>query len=575
MAALTVSIHGDNSHLAKSLRGAEGAVSKFAGNISLKLKDVFKANIYQGLLNMAAKAIGSPGAGIKNAFDDGGRLSDLHSRTGVAVKDLAILEQAFKDNGMAASNVGPMINRLQKSLAGFNEEGQDTKSIFARLGLDPAKLKHMNSAKDQLAALQKAIGNIEDPAERTAAAMAIFGKSGGEMLTFFADKGALASAAENLGSQTDILERNAGMFDRISDIIGASGNKMKGFFVGVADSIGPVLLPLLEKFNKLDFAKWGQQIGNAIALVAQAFSDGAISEMFGIALKIGAMKGLNFLDRGFRGVMNILPELLSLSVQAMAEDLKLLMSPEFWSGLVNVLGGAAMKFGAYMLDAIRRPLVLLQSGIEWVFQQMFAKLSKIPGMSKILGGDFSNPESLDQITQRNMADGPTFFGQSSKDLHARGDAAMAQGGTDLMPLIQERLRMAKAKLAQLAGGFAAGFSGGPDAFDPSGEQSKLSAVIARLQAKVDANKADALANFGAKDGSEGELATKAGGGKDKGIIASSLAKIGGGGNFAGGTMGLQREANSLLKKIVANTSLKTGGLKTGGLQTGPLNAVFA
>lgn len=571
MAALTVSINGDNSHLAKALQGAQSHVNRFAANISIGLKDVFKANVYQGMVNMAAKLIADPVGKIKEAFAAGGQLQDLKLRTGANIEDLIALREAFLQAGISGNSLGPTINKLQGALGGMNEQGEDTTSIFGQLGLDVARLKK-ESPTAQILAIGNAINRLGDASQRAAAARKIFGKGGGEMLQLFNDKDGMKAAAEGAGTFGTLMAKNAALFDRIDDLIESGGRKLKQLWVGIASGLAPVLLPIVEKLNRVDFAKWGQQIGAAIAVFAQAFKDGTIGELLGLSLKIGAMKGANVLDHLFRGVINALPEILSHSVTMLAEDLKLLMSPQFWMGLVNVLAGAATKFGAYMLDALRRPLVLLQSGIEWVFQQMFAKLSKVPGMSKLLGGDFSQPETLAQISKRNMEDGPTLFGQSSKDLHKLADEELARGGADLLPLMKARLKLMQEQSAKIAGRFMEGFGGSPDAFDTSAEQRKLAGMINTLQAR--ATQATAAAQSSASGNGDDEMETALGRGKatgNKGIMASSLAKIGGGGNFAGGTVGLQREANSLLKRIVANTT----GLKTGAIQPAKLQPSVA
>ena len=55
-----------------------------------------------GTITFAAAIAGAAAfaKGLKGAIDVGGKLSDLSSRTGIAVKHLVVLEQAFKDNGL-------------------------------------------------------------------------------------------------------------------------------------------------------------------------------------------------------------------------------------------------------------------------------------------------------------------------------------------------------------------------------------------------------------------------------------------------------------------------------------------
>jgi hypothetical protein len=283
MRKMTANVKGDTKQVSSSARlAASGfrflrtsAVNSFrvigqaARRLGSMMRGVFRLIMPGGLLLSIAGLVGGflslrgVMRGFKDAFDMGGALSDLSARTGAAVSDLAILGEAFKQNGLSADQVGSSINRLQRALAGANEDGEDTSGVFSKLGLDMRALRKMNPTQ-QFDAIGKAIASIEDPAERAAAAMAIFGRSGGELITLFRDGKAIGNAAQNLGKQAHLLQKNAALFDRISDILGSAGNKLKGFFVGLADRFAPTLLPLLEAFDRLDFASFGQALGESI-----------------------------------------------------------------------------------------------------------------------------------------------------------------------------------------------------------------------------------------------------------------------------------------------------------------------
>ena len=103
------------------------------------------------------------------------------------------------------------------------------------------------SPEQQFAMIQKGLAGVRDETLRTATAMDIFGKSGGELKTLFADTGALGNAKQTIGTQADILARNATAFDRSSDLLAGMGKKLQGLFVGIADYVNPVLLPVLER----------------------------------------------------------------------------------------------------------------------------------------------------------------------------------------------------------------------------------------------------------------------------------------------------------------------------------------
>lgn len=67
------------------------------------------------------------------------------------------------------------------------------------------------------------------------------------MLPVFASNG-FDDAAQQVGSQAQLLGRDAALFDDVSDKLSATGVKVRGFWVGVADQVAPVLKPLLDQF---------------------------------------------------------------------------------------------------------------------------------------------------------------------------------------------------------------------------------------------------------------------------------------------------------------------------------------
>jgi hypothetical protein len=314
--------------------------------------------------------------GFKEALALGGALSDLSARTGAGVKDLVILQEAFKQSGIDAGQVGPAINRLQKALAGVNEDGQDTSSIFAKLGLDIRQLRKMNPTQ-QFDAIGKAIAAIPDPAERAAAAMAIFGRAGGELITLFKDGGAIDSAASNLGLQAALLQKNAALFDRISDILGSAGNKMRGLFVGIADRLAPVIKPFLEVFDKIDLAAYGQALGDAISQIipnAQALvglidkakslgkiigdgilaglvliRDGKTFELLKTGIEAAMAVGIDLLMRGLKSAVAFLAAALP---PIMGMVFSKLSDPLFWEGVGQILKGIGKAIGAEISAAL-------------------------------------------------------------------------------------------------------------------------------------------------------------------------------------------------------------------------------
>jgi hypothetical protein len=268
-ADLKATISADSSQFDATMRRAAAssvqAGAKISKGIGGSTAGIRKATAAVAGLNALFKGalVAGIGLGIKKAADLGGALSDVAAQTGIAAGNVAILRRAFEDAGVGADAVGATINKLQKAIAGANAGSEKSQAVFSRLGLDLAELSRM-TPDEQFAAVGKAINNIADPAQRAAVAMELFGKSGGKLLTVFGDAGALSSAGEFIGTQAEILNRQAGLFDSISDKLGRIPDKLGAFFVGVLDPMAEDLDSVLTKFEETDFAAIGQSVGKML-----------------------------------------------------------------------------------------------------------------------------------------------------------------------------------------------------------------------------------------------------------------------------------------------------------------------
>src|SRR5688500_17245854 len=113
MQALTVKINGDNSGLKNSINGAQRLVVGFG--------TILKGVLASRAISAAINSIGSPFAKLGQVFDKGGALSDVAVQTGQTTEAVLQMEEAFKKGGVAVERLRPMVNLLQKALAGVNE----------------------------------------------------------------------------------------------------------------------------------------------------------------------------------------------------------------------------------------------------------------------------------------------------------------------------------------------------------------------------------------------------------------------------------------------------------------------
>ncbi|MEM7696925.1 MAG: hypothetical protein AAF236_00810, partial [Verrucomicrobiota bacterium] len=212
--------------------------------------------------------------GLKMAFDLGGRMSDVAQQIGTSAGNAMVLEEAFRQAGIQPEKMATSINKMQRAIVEAAERGGTLAEPFEALNLSPEALMQGDPA-ETFDRISQAIAAIENPTERAARAMQIFGRSGGEMVALFDDTEAMSKARSQLGGQADIMTEAAATFDRASDILNGLFKKIQGFFVGGGLPIADQLLPVLEQLDALDLApvgqKFGEALGRAVGMVRAAF----------------------------------------------------------------------------------------------------------------------------------------------------------------------------------------------------------------------------------------------------------------------------------------------------------------
>src|SRR5215472_10011570 len=155
---------------------------------------------------------------IHGAFELGSSLKEMSDRTGIAVRNLVVLQEAFKEAGLEAEDIGTAINKMQRYIeqAGPQKLGQ---AFFVLRQMRP---------EDQFKLLASIISQMPSASQRAAAAMEAFGRGGGKLLQVFAERGQWGEIQEALGKQADLLDQNAEKFDAVADHLKRIGTQFRG-----------------------------------------------------------------------------------------------------------------------------------------------------------------------------------------------------------------------------------------------------------------------------------------------------------------------------------------------------------
>ena len=300
----------------KAARGLGMGISKLGNAVSGVAASGLKAFAVSIPLVGAALA-----AGVANAYNFGSELQDMQDRTGIAVEKLVVLTQALKDSGVEFGALVPAIKKMQVAIVSVAKGG--SAKAFEQIGLHVSDLLDLDPG-EQFERIGAAISKMENPAARATAAVELFGKSGMNMLSFFADGAAMQTARDSIGEQAKLLGDNAEQFDRISDRLGRVGVKLRGFFVGVAARLAPIMDGLTAVMDKIDLAGLGGALADklkdaakwiiiaikepqkTITLIWETMKLGAANfvDWFAEALANGIGKVWNAMAPGLAGMIN-------------------------------------------------------------------------------------------------------------------------------------------------------------------------------------------------------------------------------------------------------------------------------
>ena len=264
------------------------------------------------------------GVKLATAFDLGSNFSNLSKQTGELPSTLAVLRQAFADTGVGADALGATLGLMRKSLGGVNEMGEPTGKMFQKLGLDIEALKGLG-AEEQFQSIGNAIKNLGTPAEQTAAAMGVFGRSGASMLSLFKSDGAIDGARASLGELPALLDRNAAAFNNISTTIGHIKEKSKGLWAGVGEGLLPISDQITTLFDGLDLTGWGQRIGRFFGTITEMVQTAGWGKMISLLWEVGWKEAINYSVTALTEIGNFIFRLLSTPIAAVGAALQQLI----------------------------------------------------------------------------------------------------------------------------------------------------------------------------------------------------------------------------------------------------------
>jgi hypothetical protein len=181
MLRIKADVQGENNirRLGNSMQGLQGK----AKNAALGFNNLKGAVAGFGAAIAGSAIVGGLTAVIKKSIDAGDELFNLQAKTGIAANTLIGIGNAAELADVDLATLGKGLNKLNVNLVKAAEGNDDLAGKFKRLGVD------IKDANGQVVPADKALKQIADRfadmpdgAQKAAAAVALFGKSGVDLI---------------------------------------------------------------------------------------------------------------------------------------------------------------------------------------------------------------------------------------------------------------------------------------------------------------------------------------------------------------------------------------------------------
>lgn len=252
--------------LGKALGGLNNTAAKVSGGLKGVLGSVGGLS---GALGALAPAVGGVGLvamaqGAINAADD---MNDLAQKTGVSVEQLSRFQQAANASGSSIESVGGAMIKLNRNLA---TENKGAMKALESLGISATDATGKLKTTDQIMLeVSGKFAKMPDGAQKSAAAMALFGKSGADMIPMM--NGGRESIEALSATMSTKFAKGA---DELNDKVAA----VQGKLLQMGVTVGTALMPAMNS------------MADAVVAVANAISTlpGPVQGLIGVTVALAA-----------------------------------------------------------------------------------------------------------------------------------------------------------------------------------------------------------------------------------------------------------------------------------------------
>jgi len=291
--ALRVVLGADTAALDKGLSSAQKSLAAFGAGMA-------KAGT-AGAAAFGAAAI-ALGVSIKKTIDEADNLGKMSQKIGIPIEELSALKHAADLSGVSTEALGKSVGKLSKVMVeAVAKPTSEAANAFKALGLSATDSDgKIKSSSTVVAEVAGKFENLKDGAGKTAIAMALFGKTGADLIPLLNSgkvglEGMIKEAAE-LGIVLDLKTAKAA--EAFNDNLTRLGKVWDGLVMKITAEMLPALLQFSQMM--IDGAKNSElvrEVANGIVIALKGvasfvFQTVVVFQRLGAELSalVGALK---------------------------------------------------------------------------------------------------------------------------------------------------------------------------------------------------------------------------------------------------------------------------------------------
>jgi hypothetical protein len=469
---------------AASMRRMESNVSSLAGGMRT-LVAIQGAQFFGGIVSAAGgyvRSLVSMGQAQAEVIDT---QSKLAARLGMTYGEFAGLALAGDLAGVGMDKIANAATKADVAFVKAQRGSKTAQAGFANLGLSLADLSGM-SAAERFKAISSAIAELPTEAQRSAAAVQMFGRAGAELLPLFAGGAeGIQQAAEQAERLRLTLTTAQGQdVEAMNDAFTMAGRAINGVVQNIVAYLAPAVKAVSDQFTNLvgsiEGANIGQAIGDGIlqgarflagigdyiiknfGSVFEYFSAvgeqwGAVADFMNRAANFmsgvfnAAQAGLGMIVLGFTGSFEVLARIAQNIGKYLGFDT---------SSIDAVVAGAA-AFNQSVSDGISENLSQAQAGFSAAFAENATPVgAAVAGpLTTALDGAIAQAQSsaaqIDESGKGAASEMATAVAEAIEPQAVRGiDSRSSEGVAEMFRLmrggdtVQERIATATEKVAE-------------------------------------------------------------------------------------------------------------------------------